>query len=89
VQLTTLKAESESSYQRFLSTQPMGAVQPAAPLRVQSVHKQAPAQRQREARRAPPAQPPEPVADDGAAAAAAGAFLGGVASGVIFRQLNH
>jgi uncharacterized caspase-like protein len=88
VQLTTLKAESESSYQHFLSTQPMGAVQPAAPLRVQSVHKPAPAQRQHEARRAP-AQPPEPVADDGAAAAAAGAFLGGVASGVIFRQLNH
>jgi uncharacterized caspase-like protein len=89
VQLTTLKAESESSYQHFLSTQPMGAVQPAAPLRVQAVHKPTPVQRQREARRAPPAQPPEPVADNGAAAAAAGAFLGGVASGVIFRQLNH
>ena len=85
LQLAALKAESEGSYQRVLSAQPMVPVQSAAPARItQTTHK---AQKLREARPAP-GQPSEP-ADNGAASAAAGAFFGGVASGLILHQLNH
>jgi Caspase domain/Putative peptidoglycan binding domain len=87
VQLAALKAESEGSYRRFLSAQPMVPVQSAAPSRAtQTAHRQ-PVQRQRAI--GVGSGPPPGPADNGAGSAAAGAFFGGVASGLILHQLTH
>jgi uncharacterized caspase-like protein len=90
VQLAALKSESEGSYRRYLSAQPMVPVQPSPPTRVlQTAHKP-PVQRVREARPVAPASGPGPApADNGASSAAAGAFFGGMASGLILHQLTH
>jgi uncharacterized caspase-like protein len=82
VQLAALKAESEDSYRRLLSAQPMTPVEPA-----QTMRRQGSVQKQRQARPASADGPP-PV-DNPAASAAAGAFLGGIASGLIVHGLNH
>jgi uncharacterized caspase-like protein len=92
LQVAALKAESETTYQRFLAAQPMVPVQPqgAAPTRmVQPVRKAAPViliAKPRAPRPGPAAGQKEE--GGGMSSAAAGAFFGGVASGLILHGLK-
>jgi uncharacterized caspase-like protein len=92
LQVAALKAESETTYQRFLAAQPMVPVQPqgAAPTRmVLPVRNKAPViliAKPRAPRPGPAAGPREE--GGGVSSAAAGAFFGGVASGLILHGLK-
>jgi Caspase domain/Putative peptidoglycan binding domain len=90
MQVAALRAESETAYQGYLAALPASAaptrmiqapVVRKAPIVVQKTRERVPA-----AGRRGPAQGGE---DNGAASAAAGAFFGGVASGLILKGLNH
>jgi hypothetical protein len=89
LQVAALKAESETAYQGFLAALPASAAPTRmiqappprkAPVVVQKARERAPAP----ARRGPGAGE-----DNSAASAAAGAFFGGVASGLLMHGLNH
>jgi uncharacterized caspase-like protein len=96
-QLAALKAESETVYQKYLAALPPPSAAPGpapGPMRAltpqQPPPRRAQIQRLRERPPGPMREPgPGPGGDDAAAAAAARAIFGGMASGLILRQLNH
>jgi peptidoglycan hydrolase-like protein with peptidoglycan-binding domain len=91
LQLVALKSESESAYRGFLAALPPATATPAAPAsatRTVPVVRKAQMQKPRE--RAPGSgRGPGGPGENSAASAAAGAFFGGVASGLIMRSFNH
>ncbi|HXW18981.1 MAG TPA: caspase family protein [Roseiarcus sp.] len=92
IQLAVLKTESEDAYRRFL------AARPAAPARAATQARKTPqpADQQAQRHRQPPPQQqaqPQPAqpqqSDNGASSAATGAFLGGVATGLMMQRLHY
>jgi Caspase domain/Putative peptidoglycan binding domain len=90
LQVAALKAESETAYQGFLAALPPAPAAPTRMIQAQPPRK-APVvvQKARERAPAPARRGPAPGEDNSAASAAAGAFFGGVASGLLMRGLNH
>src|SRR5271170_1652574 len=86
VQLAALKTESEDAYRRNLAARPPAPARTAAPTR-----RTAPVDQQAQRHRQPPpqqqAQPQQ--SDNGAASAATGAFMGGVATGLMIHGLHY
>ncbi len=91
LQLVALKSESESAYRGFLAALPPATATPAAPRRrARTVPVVRKAQMQKPRERAPGSgRGPGGPGENSAASAAAGAFFGGVASGLIMRSFNH
>jgi peptidoglycan hydrolase-like protein with peptidoglycan-binding domain len=90
IQLAALKAESEDAYRRYLAAHPAAPARAAAPTRraTQPADEQAQRRRQPASQQAQPQQPAQPQ-QDGAASAATGAFLGGVATGIMIHGLRY
>jgi uncharacterized caspase-like protein len=94
IQLAALKAESEEAYRRYLAARPPAPARATAQTRrtpqptdqQAQRHRQPPAQQQAQ----PQPQPPQPQqSDGGAASGATGAFLGGVATGLMMQRLHY
>ena len=90
LQIAALKAESETSYQGLLAALPPPSAAPTRMIQAPIVRK-APVVVQKARERAPASgrRGPAQGEDNAAASAAAGAFFGGVASGLLMHGLNH